>query len=381
MTQRYLFFNSVPGDPRVYQASDFASYFGNVLSTGVLHIDNVPGLKVKVVPGTLQTAVEYGGAIMRGHLYENTEEEFLTHSLPESSLDRIDRIVLRLDSRNSERNILLHIKEGNPASNPVPPDLQRDNFIYELSLAQVRVRANTSSLQASDLKDERLDKNLCGLVYSLLGNSELERQFNAHLADDARHITEFSRVFKGDLNTLKANGFYYADSSATNKPTTGINGYVLVESISQNHVVQTFKTVNANQMFIRNCISGTWGAWEEVAKRGSTFTKWYFENSATGTSVTYTPELYEKGVYIVQVATYGQNADSNHSAIGTWLVKHEGGNTNGIRQAELLGTVSKVGFAQSLAINSITANGGISIAFTQTNNTVAKFMVTTLKLR
>lgn len=202
MTQRYMFFNSVPGDTRTYQASDFANYFGNVLSTGVLHIDNVPGLKVKVVAGTLQTVVEYGGSIMRGHLYENTEDEFLTHSLPESSLDRIDRIVLRLDSRNSERNILLHIKEGNPASSPVPPVLQRDNFIHELSLAQIRVRANTSSLQSSDLKDERMDKELCGLVFSLLGNSELERQFNAHLAHMEQQLEGKSDKITPDLYTL-----------------------------------------------------------------------------------------------------------------------------------------------------------------------------------
>jgi hypothetical protein len=168
MAQLYKFFNSAPGDSRSYQAADFADYFGSILSTGLIHTDSIPGMEVIVEDGSLRTYVSPGKAIMRGHLYENTTSEYLNHSLPESSADRIDRIVLRLDLRNSERNILLHIKEGDPSTNPTVPELQRDNFIYELSLAQIRVRANTSSFEPTDLIDERLDEQLCGLVNSML---------------------------------------------------------------------------------------------------------------------------------------------------------------------------------------------------------------------
>lgn len=174
MAQRYLFFNSVNDDRRIYQAQDFADYFGSVLSTGLLHNDNVPGLEVRVETGTMNTVVDVGSAIMRGHLYINDTPHTLTHSLAEPTADRIDRIVLRLDLRNAHRNILLHIKEGVPSSNPEPPTLQRDAFIYELSLAQVRIRANTSTIDPSDVTDERLDDDVCGLVYSLLGNSYLD---------------------------------------------------------------------------------------------------------------------------------------------------------------------------------------------------------------
>src|SRR5690554_6143261 len=129
MAQRYKFFNSGVNDPRKYQASDFADYFGSVLSTGLLHTDEVPGMSVSVEAGTLNTIVSPGKAIMKGYLYENTSPLTLEHSVPEPTLDRIDRIVLRLDLRNSERNILLHVKEGMPAENPIPPELQRDNLI------------------------------------------------------------------------------------------------------------------------------------------------------------------------------------------------------------------------------------------------------------
>lgn len=208
MAEISKFFNSAPGDPRTYQASDFADYFGSVLSTGLLHTDNIPALEVKCDGNDLRTYVTPGKAIIQGYLYENTSNLYLEHALPEPTLDRIDRIVLRLDKRNQSRYIRLFVKQGTPDENPVPPALQRDEFIYELSLAQIRVRANTSTLNPADLIDERLDENLCGLVHSLISipTSQFQAEwdafmasvqdegftprtdFDAHLADKTSHV-------------------------------------------------------------------------------------------------------------------------------------------------------------------------------------------------
>jgi hypothetical protein len=182
MAEISKFFNSATGDPRTYQASDFADYFGSVLSTGLLHTDNIPALEVKCDGNDLRTYVTPGKAIIQGYLYENTSDLYLQHALPEPTLDRIDRIVLRLDKRNQSRYIKLFVKQGTPSENPVPPDLQRDDFIYELSLAQIRVRANTSTLNPADLIDERLDENLCGLVHSLISipTSQFQAQWDLY---------------------------------------------------------------------------------------------------------------------------------------------------------------------------------------------------------
>lgn len=173
MAEKSWFFNSAPGDPRVYQASDFAQYFGKVLSTGLLHINEVPGLQVKASGSDLRTFVEPGGAIMEGYAYENTDNVYLTHNLPEVSLDRIDRVVLRLDKKNANRHIKIFVREGVPATVPVPPALQRDNLVWELSLAQVRLRANTSTISSADVFDERLDRTVAGLVYSLISKPSM----------------------------------------------------------------------------------------------------------------------------------------------------------------------------------------------------------------
>ncbi|UXJ67797.1 hypothetical protein [Lysinibacillus fusiformis] len=168
MAEIFKFFNSAPGDERWHYASDFADYFGNVLSSGLLHKNGTPNLQVKVNAGTMQTYVEAGEALIQGYQYQNTTPLFLTHGLPEPNLDRIDRIVLRLDKRNNARFIRLFVKEGVSATNPVPPSLQRDQYVFELSLAQIRLTKNTSSLEPLKLVDERMKEDLCGIVYSLI---------------------------------------------------------------------------------------------------------------------------------------------------------------------------------------------------------------------
>ena len=207
--EKYLFFNSGVGDPRTYEASHFADYFGSVLSTGLLHTDNIPGMSVSVETGTLNTIVSLGKAIMKGRLYENTSDLTLTHNIPEVDLDRIDRVILRLNLSNSERNIKLMVLSGTPSATPIEPVLVRDNFIHDISLAQILVRANTVQLLQTDLVDERLDETLAGLVYSLISipTSQFQDEWDAFMAGivDSGFATIGSvDAVSGELTTHKA---------------------------------------------------------------------------------------------------------------------------------------------------------------------------------
>ena len=224
LTERYYFFNSGVGDPRIYEASHFAEYFGSVLSTGLLHTDEIPGMVVSVQTGTLNTIVSAGKAIMKGRFYENTSPLTLTHAIPEVTLDRIDRIILRLNLSNAERNIKLMVLSGASSATPVAPALVRDNFIYDISLAQIRVRANTVQLLPGDLIDERLDENLAGLVYSLISipTSQFQAEWDAFMAGivDSGFATVASvDAVADDLAThqadyLKHTGYAVATGSA-----------------------------------------------------------------------------------------------------------------------------------------------------------------------
>lgn len=211
MAEIFKFFNSAPGDERWHYASDFADYFGDVLSSGLLHKNNIPGMQVTVVSNSLKTKVDIGQAIIKGYSYQNTTPVELTHDITEIGLNRIDRIVLRLDLYNANRYIKVFVKKGKEAVNPVAPLLQRDQYIHELSLAQVRVNSNSTVINPTSLVDERMKEDLCGVVHSLISvpTSVFQQQwdywFNVQSGVYTAELLEWIAEQKVIFNNWKAN--------------------------------------------------------------------------------------------------------------------------------------------------------------------------------
>lgn len=120
---------------------------------------------LKVVPNTppsMSVVVQPGAAWVGGVWCEVQANKTLPIAAPPSSGARIDRVVLR---RNNATNAVeLGIVQGQPASSPTPPALNRSGDIYEVSLAQVRVAAGATSIAAADITDERQDRSVCGTL-------------------------------------------------------------------------------------------------------------------------------------------------------------------------------------------------------------------------
>ena len=70
-------------------------------------------------------------------------------------------------------------------------------------------------------------------------------------------------VYQGNLNTLLADGNYYAGSSATNKPSGVGNGWVTVKSYTADYCKQTYEPFNSNDVYVRRK-NVTWGTWAKV---------------------------------------------------------------------------------------------------------------------
>ena len=164
MAEISSFFNDLNGD-REYDAEIFALYFKQFLSNGLYHRNNVPALLVRKGAGTT-TTMDPGSAYIEGYMYVNTELETFSHGLADNTNPRVDRIVLRLDRSLNVRAINAVVKMGVPAKNPLPPALERNDVVYEISLAQVRINAGVNEVYS--VVDERLDPNVAGLVSSLI---------------------------------------------------------------------------------------------------------------------------------------------------------------------------------------------------------------------
>lgn len=173
MVEQSLYFNSTFADRRRYGAADIAKYWRSFIKSGLVHVDGEPTLRVLANGENMTVNLEDGKAILFGHLY--IKHGVLAFNLSPSAAieDRFDRIVLRLDNKRSDddsRFIRAFLKEGTALG---PPELERTfvedtPIIYEVSLAQIHVKAGKSFLEQSDIIDERLDEQLCGLASSLV---------------------------------------------------------------------------------------------------------------------------------------------------------------------------------------------------------------------
>lgn len=165
MTVEYNFFDPVlneQGQPdRVYNAEEFTNYFKTLVTTGIMR-QHENELQVSADGTTMQTAVSTGTCFVEGRRMRVKAPYLLLHDTESVGLKRIDRIVARLDLRVEARHVMPFIKKGVAATNPVAPTLQRDNEVYEISLASVTVTGGRSYITNDDILDERANEALCG---------------------------------------------------------------------------------------------------------------------------------------------------------------------------------------------------------------------------
>lgn len=164
MAIRSSFFNSEDGD-RKYNAADFAEYFSSLVDTGLFPEEDNSEFLVKS-NNNMTVSVGAGQVWVDGYSMINDNDYVLDIETASGSLNRIDRVVIRLDLE--KRDIFLDVKRGVTTEEPVAPDLQRDNVIYELGIADITVSKNISEITQDDIKDTRADSELAGRVGSVI---------------------------------------------------------------------------------------------------------------------------------------------------------------------------------------------------------------------
>lgn len=178
MAERYMFFDSVEGeDERFYTADEFAEYFRQFISNGIFA--GGENLKVGADARDMSVKIKEGYAWLEGYLYK-IESNPLTLYLEtaDAELNRIDRIVIRLDKSLDKRYVKAFVLKGEAGESPSPPPLTRDENIYEIALGQVEVLAGKSFIESYQIKDERLNNSVCGIVTHLFDQVDTSGLFD-----------------------------------------------------------------------------------------------------------------------------------------------------------------------------------------------------------
>lgn len=224
--EKFSFFNSVNGDRR-YKAEDWANYFNKFITNG--YFPNIASNLQVIASGTnMKVTLRAGAAWINGYMYQNTTDLDLTIQTADAVNSRKDRVVLRLDYE--KREIKAYVKKGTPSSSPVASALQRDADAYELAVAEVHVRNGVVVITQEAVTDMRLNKDLCGVVNSLLqadttmifnqywdwfvrtkqkydeDNTTIMSDFRKFMEDEKkRYNTEFTTWFQNLKNVLDTN--------------------------------------------------------------------------------------------------------------------------------------------------------------------------------
>lgn len=267
MAVTYFPFNSIVVDgvpDRPANAENLAAYLAGFFSNGVLMQEDTT-LKVEASEDML-VQIHAGMGVINGKSIRNDAAHIIALDNASTSLDRIDRIVIRLDE--TARYMMFDVLKGTPASNPVAPELTQAGGIYELCLAEIRVPAGASTILANYITDTRADADLCGVA-----------NIPAHMQDLEHGGTGISAETKEDLllalgGTSKKLLWQNASPTSAFQPQTismDLSEYDSFEVVSM-HRTSTQKTI---KMSVEKNIASLLliGSWENfMGYRTVTFT-------------------------------------------------------------------------------------------------------------
>lgn len=142
------FFNSLNGD-RKYYASDFSNLIDSLVIDGVFASIGT-AFTVEATSG-YKLNVGVGKAWFNGTWSYNDEVMSITAPRPELLLDRIDAIVLEVNTMDSVRNNSISYITGTPASTPVRPTLTKEELVHQYPLCYIYRKASSSEITQADI--------------------------------------------------------------------------------------------------------------------------------------------------------------------------------------------------------------------------------------
>lgn len=148
MSVTYGFYNSKNKDRR-YDAIQMSSIFDGIIRDGILqHVGTA--MMVKESTGMM---VNVGiGRAWFNHTW-TLNDALLPLTVPQSEviLNRIDAVILEVDSRESVRANTIKIVKGTPATNPVKPSMIKTNDRWQYPLAYIRVNSGVTSIRQENI--------------------------------------------------------------------------------------------------------------------------------------------------------------------------------------------------------------------------------------
>lgn len=197
----------------------------------------------------MQVKVNTGSSIIQGFYYESTAQETLPINAADATNPRIDRVILRLDL--VAESIQLAVLQGVPAVSPTAPTLTQNSSRWEISLAQIAVGANVSTIAAGNVTNERkFAKNLSVVIANNVGGQNQASDVITKLTVLTSKVIDYQNEWNGSTFTAKETGVYlvraFVDWAST-VPTNSSAIYVYKNGANYNVAITV---VGANFRYV-----------------------------------------------------------------------------------------------------------------------------------
>lgn len=155
-----------PQYDRAISSKPLKELIRKLFTTGVMPN---PSTNLQVVAGVsgLTTIVKAGFCIIEGGLKLEEEDKTMMHQAADTTYDRIDTVVMRWNDNDNARICALYVLEGTPSATPVRPTLNREGSVYEIGLADVLIKANSTAISQQRITDTRYETERCGVISSI----------------------------------------------------------------------------------------------------------------------------------------------------------------------------------------------------------------------
>lgn len=317
MAERCGFFNATnSSDPdKVYDSSDFAAYFASFIGNGVFakHSDQLrvaqqysPDMSVQVLGGQ---------AWINGWWYENTSTLNLDIDPADGTLDRIDIIVVQFDLTN--RVIKTIVRKGSPSAGATAPELNRDDDLWELKLAEVDVSHGTVNITDGKITDTRSNTEVCGWVSGLINQMDTTELFNqlkeatqgavnamkealdgttaGKLQSDVEDLQKTALIDKrGSISDLSIQALLGVDPGSYDVPAAAVNGpdgetgigNIMLSHCSEDRVSSLLTYDSGNVYAAYGSTADSGANWKRLADWESISQKLLWEGSFNSGSIT-----------------------------------------------------------------------------------------------
>lgn len=150
---------------RAITSAPLRSLIGKLFTDGIAPN---PSDNLQVTAGADMTVTVNAGFAICGSCLK-LEETARTLAVQASnvSYDRIDTVVLRLNTNDDARYCDLYVVQGVAAASPVRPALARTSTIWELGLADIFVSKGSGAISKARITDTRYDTERCGIISSV----------------------------------------------------------------------------------------------------------------------------------------------------------------------------------------------------------------------